>query len=97
MQKASGSRYRFAVLTFLFCVGVAHVLYADRILRRSGPRKGGEMLIEFNRFGFRIAGIVLAAFSGLVSRQFSFIRTCAAVNENNPQTARANTNRILAG
>lgn len=53
-----------AVLAFFFCVGVAHLFRPDRFLRRSGVRKGGEMLTEFNRIGFRLCGAAFAAFSG---------------------------------
>ncbi len=50
-------------LVFFFCVGIAHVFYPDRFLKRSGLHKGGEMLTEFNRIGFQIAGIIFAAFA----------------------------------
>ena len=53
-----------AVLAFLFCVGVAHVFEPDRFLRSSGVRKEGEILTEFNRIEFRMAGAAFAAFSG---------------------------------
>lgn len=53
-----------AVLAFFFCVCVAHVFQPDRFIRRSGVRKGGEMLTEFNRIGFRMSGVAFAAFSG---------------------------------
>jgi hypothetical protein len=55
------------VLLFLLLfagVGVAHVLYPDRFIRRNyGVRKGGEMLTEWNRLGFRIAGAIFALFA----------------------------------
>lgn len=52
------------VLVFFFLFGVAHALYPDRFLRRSGIRKGGEMLTDFNRTGLRLAGMLFAGFSG---------------------------------
>ncbi len=54
------------ILVFFFCIGVAHVLYPDHFLRRSGIWKGGEMLTDFNRLGIRLAGMIFAAFSGFV-------------------------------
>jgi hypothetical protein len=54
------------ILVFFFCAGVAHVIYPDRFLRRSGMRKGGEMLTDFNRLGIRLAGTLFAAFSGFL-------------------------------
>ena len=53
-----------AVLLVLFCIGIGHALYPNHFLKRSGLRKGGEMLTEFNRMGFRFVGIIFAAFSG---------------------------------
>ena len=55
-----------AVLIFFFGVGVAHILFPDRFLKRSGLRRGGEMLTDFNRFGFRVVGLALAVFSAVV-------------------------------
>jgi hypothetical protein len=54
------------VLMLLFGVGIAHLVSPDRFLKRSGLRKGGEMLTDFNRFGFRFVGLAMAAFSGFV-------------------------------
>lgn len=53
-----------ALLAFFFCLGVAHMLQPDRFLKRSGVRKGGEMLTDFNRMGFRVIGAAFAALSG---------------------------------
>lgn len=50
------------LLTF-FGVGVAHVFKPDWFVKRTGVRKGGEMLNEYNRTGFQIAGAVFAAFA----------------------------------
>ena len=52
------------VLVIFFCIGVAHVFAPDRFIRRSGVRKGGEMLTDFNRLGFQIAGIFFATLAG---------------------------------
>jgi hypothetical protein len=53
-----------AVLVFFFCLGVAHTIYPDRFIKRSGVRKGGEMLTDFNRISFQIVGLIVAAFAG---------------------------------
>jgi hypothetical protein len=53
----------FLFLAFFFCMGIAHVVDPDRFLRRSGVRRGGEMLNGFNRFGFRVVGLVVALFA----------------------------------
>jgi hypothetical protein len=42
-------------------VGIAHVFKPDYFMKRSGVRKGGEMLTEWNRLGFQIAGAIFAA------------------------------------
>jgi hypothetical protein len=41
-------------------IGVAHVITPDRFLRKSGIRKGGELLTEWNRFGIQVAGAIFA-------------------------------------
>lgn len=51
------------VLIFFACVGIAHVINPDWFIRRSGVRKGGEMLTEWNRLGFQIAGALFAGFA----------------------------------
>jgi hypothetical protein len=51
------------VLVFFAAIGVAHVVYPDWFIKRSGVRKGGEMLTEWNRSGFRIAGAIFAGFA----------------------------------
>jgi hypothetical protein len=55
-----------AIAAFFFCIGIAHVVFPDRFLKRSSVRKGGEVLTDFNRTGFQIAGIVIAAFGGFM-------------------------------
>ena len=42
-------------------IGVAHVFKPDWFVKRSGVRKGGDMLGEYNRAGFQIAGALFAA------------------------------------
>ncbi len=49
-----------AFLVLFACVGIAHVVSPDWFIERSGARKGGEMLTEWNRFGFRFAGAIFA-------------------------------------
>jgi hypothetical protein len=51
------------VLVFFGVIGVAHVVYPDWFIKRSGVRKGGEMLTEWNRLGFQIAGAIFAGFA----------------------------------
>jgi hypothetical protein len=51
------------VLT-LFCgLGLAHVFRPGYFYRRSGIRKGGEMLTEFNLIGVQMVGLVVALFA----------------------------------
>lgn len=42
-------------------IGIAHIFKPDWFIRRSGVRRGGEMMSEYNRAGFQIAGAVFAA------------------------------------
>ncbi len=42
-------------------IGVAHVFKPDWFVKRSGIRKGGDMLGEYNRAGFQIVGALFAA------------------------------------
>ena len=44
------------VLHVFLILGVAHLVNPDYFLARSGLRKGGEMLTDSYRFGFRIVG-----------------------------------------
>ena len=52
------------LLLFFGGVGVAHVLRPDWFIKRSGVRKGGEMLSEWNRLQFQMVGAILAAGAG---------------------------------
>jgi hypothetical protein len=42
-------------------VGIAHIFKPDYFMKRSGVRKGGEVLTEWNRLGVQIAGAIFAA------------------------------------
>jgi hypothetical protein len=55
-----------AIVFFFFCISVGHLVKPDYFLRRSGVRKGGEMLTVFNRMGFRFVGLIGALFSGFL-------------------------------
>jgi len=50
------------LLTF-FGVGIAHIIKPDWFIKRSGVRKGGELLSDWNRVQFQIVGAVFAAFA----------------------------------
>ena len=53
-----------AIILVLFAaIGVAHIVNPDWFLKRSGIRKGGEMLTEWNRLGFQIVGAIFAGFA----------------------------------
>jgi hypothetical protein len=51
------------VLLAFVVVGIAHIVNPDYFTRRSGMRKGGEMLTEWNRMGTQMVGII---FTGVV-------------------------------
>lgn len=51
-------------------VGIAHIFNPDYFLKRSGVRRGGELLTEWNRIGFQIAGAVFAAFAIFLLYEF---------------------------
>jgi hypothetical protein len=42
-------------------IGIAHIFRPDWFMKRSGIRRGGGILTEYNRAGFQIAGAVFAA------------------------------------
>jgi len=44
-------------------IGIAHIFTPDFFIKRSGVRRGGELLTEWNRLGFRIAGATFAGFA----------------------------------
>ena len=51
------------LLLSFFGVGVAHIVKPDWFTKRSGIRKGGELLSEWNRVQFQIVGAIFAAFA----------------------------------
>jgi hypothetical protein len=51
------------VLVAFAGIGIAHVFKPDYFLKRSGVRRGGELLTEWNCIGFQIAGAIFAAFA----------------------------------
>ena len=55
-----------SLLAFFAAMGVAHVLKPDYFLKRSGLRKGGQMLNEWNRLQFQIVGAVITVAAGYV-------------------------------
>ncbi len=42
-------------------IGIAHIFKPDWFIKRSNVRRGGELLSEYNRAGFQIAGAIFAA------------------------------------
>ena len=44
-------------------IGIAHIFRPDYFIKRSGVRSGGELLTEWNRLGFQIAGAIFAGFA----------------------------------
>jgi hypothetical protein len=50
-------------LLFFAAVGIAHVINPDWFIKRSGVRKGGELLTEWNRLYFELGGIAFTAFA----------------------------------
>jgi hypothetical protein len=53
-------------------IGVAYIFKPDWFIKRSGVRRGGEMLSEYNRAGFQIAGAIFAAVA--IYMLYSFFR-----------------------
>jgi hypothetical protein len=54
------------MLVGFFCLGIAHIIKPDWFIKRSGVRKGGELLTDWNRFSFQIAGAIFAGFAAYV-------------------------------
>src|SRR5690349_21144637 len=52
-----------SLLLVFVCIGIAHVINPDWFIKRSGVRKGGDLLNDWNRFGFQIAGVLFAGFA----------------------------------
>jgi hypothetical protein len=51
------------LLIFFAGIGIAHVINPDWFIKRSGVRKGGEMLQKWNRDSFRLLGAVFTVFA----------------------------------
>jgi len=51
------------MLVVFAAMGVAHVVNPTYFLKRSGIRKGGELLTEWNALGFQMAGPIFAILS----------------------------------
>jgi hypothetical protein len=63
MKQTLLSLVLIVVLVAFAGIGIAHVFKPDYFLKRSGVRRGGELLTEWNRIGFQIAGAIFAAFA----------------------------------
>ena len=55
-----------ALLVGFFCLGVAHIIKPDWFIKRSGVRKGGELLTDWNRMEFQIVGAIFAGLAAYV-------------------------------
>jgi hypothetical protein len=68
MNQNSPLKLTLAVVLLLVfaAIGIAHVVSPDWFIKRSGVRKGGEMLTEWNRLQFRIVGAIFAVAAGFV-------------------------------
>ena len=60
------------VLLVFVGIGVTYVFKPDWFLKRSSVRRGGEMLSEYNRAGFQIAGAIFASVG--IYMLYSFFR-----------------------
>jgi len=49
------------ILVIFAAIGIAHIVDPSWFVKRSGARKGGELLNDWNELGFRIVGALLAA------------------------------------
>ena len=52
------------VLIVFMGLGIGHMLFPDYFIERSGLRRGGEMLTDWNRTGVQFVGLVATLFSG---------------------------------
>ena len=52
------------VLIVFMGLGIGHMLFPDYFIERSGLRRGGEMLTDWNRTGVQLVGLIAALFSG---------------------------------
>ena len=55
-----------ALLLIFLGVGLAHVIKPDWFIKRSGVRKGGELLTDWNRLGFQVAGAIFAGLAAYI-------------------------------
>ena len=56
-QLLGGLLFVLVLITFAG-IGIAHVINPDWFIKRSGVRKGGEVLGKWNRDSFRVVGVV---------------------------------------
>ncbi len=47
------------ILLFLAGIAIGHIVKPEYFIKRSGVRKGGEMLTDLNRLGFQFFGLAL--------------------------------------
>ena len=52
------------VLIVFMGLGIGHMLFPNYFIERSGLRRGGEMLTDWNRTGVQLVGLMAALFSG---------------------------------
>jgi len=55
-----GSAILIMFLVFFTCLGIANVIKPAWFVKRSGVRKGGELLTDWNELSFQIGGVLLA-------------------------------------
>jgi hypothetical protein len=51
------------MLVIFACIGIAHIINPDWFIKRSGVRKGGELLTDWNRLQFQIVAAIFGAFA----------------------------------
>jgi hypothetical protein len=56
MKQALLSTIVILMLLAFAGIGIAHIFRPDYFIKRSGVRRGGALLTEWNRLGFQIAG-----------------------------------------
>jgi hypothetical protein len=63
MKQALLSTIIILMLLAFAAIGIAHIFKPDYFIKRSGVRRGGALLTEWNRLGFQIAGAIFAGFA----------------------------------
>ena len=63
MKQALLSTIVILMLLAFAGIGIAHIFRPDYFIKRSGVRRGGALLTEWNRLGFQIAGAIFAGFA----------------------------------